>query len=171
MPVSPSAWPHVFPLIRGGGLFIFIMGVGVLLGALLPFRRGLLLMVGAAVATLAIVLFARPLAAPFGAPTPIQLWFLFGSIAAEVVLVRFAVARYRQSGERALLLAILFVVGLHFLPMAVAFGPLCAALGLTLCLVAGSGLWLWPNISLDRLWAADGLIKMGFGAAMLFTWP
>ena len=157
-------------MIRAGGLFILLMGIGVLLGALLPSRRQLFLMVGAAVATLAIVAFAGRLAAPFGAPTPIQLWFLFGSIAAEGVLIPLAVALYRQAGERALLLAILFVVGLHFLPMAVAFGPLCAALGLALCSVAGLGLWLRPDISLDRLWAADGLIKMGFGAAMLFIW-
>lgn len=124
-------------------------------------------MVGAATATLAIVAFARPLA--FGAPTAIQLWFLFGALAAEGALIPLAVARYRQAGERAVLLAILFVVGLHFLPMAVTFGPLRAALGLALCAVAGAGLWLRPDLSLDRLWAADGLIKIGFGTAMLFT--
>lgn len=155
-------------MIRAGGLFITVMGIGVLLGALLPSRRQLFLMVGAAAATVAIVVFARRLAAPFGAPTLVQLWFLFGSVAVEVALIRLAIALYRQAGERAVLLAILFVVGLHFLPMAVAFGPPCAALGLALCSVAGVGLWLRPDIPLDRLWAADGLIKMGFGAAMLF---
>lgn len=169
--MNPSDWPHAFPLIRGGGLFIVIMGLGMLLGALLPSRRGLFLAAGAAAATLAIVVFARPLAAPFGAPTAIQLWFLFGSIAAEAALIPLAVARYRQSGERAVLLAILFVVGLHFIPMAVTFGPPFAALGFALCTVAGLGLWVRADISLDRLWAADGLIKTGFGATMLLVTP
>lgn len=152
-------------------MFIVIMGIGMLLGALLPIRRRLFLAIGAAVATLAIVLFARPLAAPFGAPTAIQLWFLFGSIAAEAALIPLAVAVYRQSGERALLLAILFVVGLHFIPMAVAFGPPCAALGFAVCSVAGFGLWARADISLDRLWAVDSLIKIGVGAAMLLVSP
>jgi hypothetical protein len=150
-------------------VFIFIMGAGVALGALLPNRRRSLLILGAAVATIAIILLAAPLSAPFGTPSTLQLWFLFGSIGAEAILVRVAVALYHQAGERSLLLAILFAVGLHFLPMAVAFGPVCAALGATLCVCAGSGLWLRPGIALNTLWAADGFIKMAFGAIMLLA--
>jgi hypothetical protein len=171
MPVglAPSSWAHAFPMVRAGGVFIFITGAGVVLGALLPNKRRSLLIFGAAVATIAIVLLAARLSAPFGAPSRIQLWFLFGSIGAEAIFVRVAVALYRQAGERSLLLAILFAVGLHFLPMAVAFGPICAALGLTLCVCAGIGLWLMPRIPLNRLWALDGFIKMGFGAIMLLA--
>lgn len=167
MSLDPVSWAYAFPMSRAGGLFILIMGVGVLLGALLPKRRRLLLILGAVVATIALVFSAARLAAPFGAPTRLQLWFLFGSIAAEAVLVRVAVALYRRAGERSLLLAILFAVGLHFLPMAGAFGPPCAALGATLCGCAGIGLWLRPDIALDKLWASDGFIKMAFGAIML----
>jgi hypothetical protein len=156
-------------MIRAGGVFIFTMGAGVVLGALLPTRRRLLLIIGAAVATIAIVFLAAPLSAPFGTPTRLQLWFLFGSICAEAILIRAAVALYRRAGERSLLLAILFAVGLHFLPMAVAFGPVCAALGVTLCLCAGIGLWLRPGIPLNSLWATDGLIKMAYGAIMLLA--
>jgi len=156
-------------MVRAGGVFIFIMGAGVMLGALLPTRRRLLLIVGAVVATMAIVFLAAPLSAPLGMPTRLQLWFLFGSIGAEAILIRVAVAMYRRAGERSLLLAILFAVGLHFLPMAVAFGPVCAALGVTLCVCAGTGLWLRPGIALNRLWALDGLIKMAYGAIMLLA--
>jgi hypothetical protein len=53
--------------------------------------------------------------------------------------------------------------------MAVAFGPVCAALGLTLCVCAGIGLWLRPGIALNSLLASDGLIKMAFGAIMLLV--
>ena len=171
MPVGldPSSWAHTFPMIRAGGVFIFIMGVGVVLGALVPNRRRSLLFIGAVVATIAIVLSAARLSAPFGAPTSLQFWFLFGAIVAEAILIRVAVALYREVGERSLLLAILFAVGLHFLPMAVAFGPLCAVLGVTLCVCAGMGLWLRPASALNRLWAIDGCIKMAFGAIMFIA--
>lgn len=171
MPVrlDPSSWAHAFPMTRAGGVFIFIMGVGVALGALVPSRRRSLLIIGAAVATVAIVSFAARLSAPFGAPTRLQFWFLFGSIVAEAIFVRIAVALYRRASERSLLLAILFAVGLHFLPMTVAFGPPCAALGVTLCVCAGVGLWLRPSVPLNKLWAIDGCIKMVFGAVMFLA--
>jgi len=164
---NPSLWPQSFPLMRAGGLFILIMGVATLLGALIHSQRRVLLTAGAVSATLAIILFAARLSAPYGVPTRLQVGFLGGAIVAEAILIRLAVARYRASGQRSLLLAILFVVGLHFLPMAVAFGPGCAVLGLALCLCAGSGLWLMPRLPLKGLWAADGLIKIAFGAVML----
>jgi len=167
--LEASSWAYAFPMIRAGGVFIFIMGAGVVLGALLPSRRRLLLIIGAAVATIVIVFLAAPLSAPFGTPTRLQLWFLFGSIIAEAILIRVAVALYRRASERSLLLAVLLAVGLHFLPMAVAFGPVCVALGLTLCVCAGVGLWLRPGIPLNRLWALDGLIKMAYGAIMLLA--
>jgi hypothetical protein len=167
--LNPASWAHVFPMARAGGMFIFIMGAGVALGAALPSRRRLLLIAGAAVASVAIVFLAARLSAPFGIPTRLQILFLFASIGAEAILVRVAVALYREAGERSLLLAILLAVGLHFLPMAVAFGPMCAALGIALCVCAGIGLWLRPDISLNKLWAADGIIKMVFGAIMFLV--
>ena len=45
----------------------------------------------------------------------------------EGVLIGIAEAKNKDAGERALLVAILLVVGLHFLPMAVGFG-LCSAI-------------------------------------------
>jgi hypothetical protein len=55
MPVGldPSSWAYAFPMVRAGGVFVFIMGAGVVLGALLPNRRRSLLIFGAAVATIA----------------------------------------------------------------------------------------------------------------------
>ena len=166
---AQSSLAHAFPMVRAGGLFIFVMGLGVVLGAVFPARRRLLLIFGAVAATLTIILSAARLSAPFGPPTRTQLWFLFGSIGVEVFLIRLAVALYREAGERSLLLAILFVVGLHFLPMAVAFGPACAAMGASLSVCSGVGLWLRPSLPLNGLWAADGMLKIGFGALMFLV--
>lgn len=165
----PLSWAPAFPMVPAGGLFLVIVGVGILLGALFSNKRDFFLICSFVVATAALILFGGRLMAPFGNPTPLQLWFLFGSIVLEVVLFRFGLPRYRKAGERSARLASLFIVGLHFLPMAVAFGPICLALGVVLCLFSGTGLWLKPNLSLNGLWAVDGLIKIGFGLVMMLA--
>ena len=115
------------------------------------------------------MVFGGRLMAPFGNPTGVQLWFLFGSIALETVLFGFGLPRYRKTGERSARLASLFIVGVHFLPMAVALGPMCLTLGLALCLCSGAGLWLRPDLPLNGLWAADGLLKIAFGSVMMLA--
>ena len=155
----PLSWAPAFPMAPAGGLFVAIIGVGIVLGALFPNNRDFLLICAFVVATAALFIFGGRLMAPFGNPTGLQLWFLFGSIALEIVLFRFGLARYRKAGERSARLASLFIVGLHFLPMAVAFGPMCLTLGLALCFCSGAGLWLRPGLPLNGLWAADCLIK------------
>jgi hypothetical protein len=157
---------HSFPMVRAGGLFILIMGLGVALGGVFSSRRRLLLALGAAAATLVMILTANTLTRPLGSPTLTQYWALAVSILLEVVLIRFVVARYREAGERTFLLSILFVVGIHFLPMAIAFGPLCAILGASDMANAGTGLWVKRDVSLNSLWIADGALKMVFGGLM-----
>ena len=68
-------------MIRAGGLFILLMGIGVLLGGLWPRRRMALLMAGGAAATVAIILTANVLTRPLGMPTQIQFWALVAAIA------------------------------------------------------------------------------------------
>ena len=156
-------------MVRAGGLSLVIVGFTILAGALLPRKRRLLLMFGFVTGTVMIVLFSAPLAAPLGNPTPVRFWFLFGAIGLEIVLIRFANACYSQAGERSRTLATLFVVGLHFLPMAVALGPMCFVLGLVLCTWSGVGLGLRLNLPLDLFWGVDGVFKIAFGALMFFA--
>jgi hypothetical protein len=165
--IDSLAMPHMFPMIRAGGLFILTMGIGVIFGALWPRRRIAMLIAGGAGATLAIILTADLLTRPLGVPTRIQFWALAAAIVLEVVLIRVAVARYKRAGERPFLLAILFVVGLHFLPMALTFGPLCAALGLCAMANAAIALRASREISLNRVWLIDGALKLSFGSFML----
>ncbi len=44
-----STLAHAFPMVRAGGKFIAITGIGVRLGALVPGRRRMLVIVGAVV--------------------------------------------------------------------------------------------------------------------------
>src|SRR5215471_9737894 len=165
----PLSWAPAFPMTPAGGLFIAIVGLGIVSGAVFPSKRDFLLICAFVVASVTLVIFAGRLMAPFGNPTRLQLWFLFGSIALEIVLFRFAFPKYRRRGERSARLASLFIVGLHFLPMTVAFGPMCLTLGAVLCLCSGAGLWLNPGLSLNGFWAADGLIKIAFGLVMMLA--
>ena len=163
-----SEMTHSFPMIRAGGLFILIMGVGVALGSFFSAQRRLLLALGGGAATIAIVLSAGALSRPFGEPSHLQLWALGGSILLEMVLISFVVAVYKSAGERVFLLAILFVVGIHFIPMALAFGPLCVVLAICAMVNAGLGLWVFRGARVNYIWLADGILKIAFGACMLW---
>jgi hypothetical protein len=165
----PLSWAQAFPMAPGGGLFLAIVGAGMVLGALFPNKRDSLLICGFVLATAALVIFGGRVMARFGTPTRLQFGFLFGSIVLEIVLFRFGGPKYRRAGERSARLASLFIVGLHFLPMAVALGPMCLTLGVVLCLCSGAGLWFKPGLSLNGLWATDGLLKIAFGSVMMLA--
>ena len=164
--IETLAMSHTFPMSSAGGLFILMMGIGVTLGGIFSKHRKPLLVLGAVVGSIAIGVSVNALTRPLGLPTPIQYWALAAAILLEVVLIRVVVGRYRRSGEHTLLLAILFVVGFHFLPMAIAFGPLCAILGVTAMANAGVGLWVKHDSSLKSYWIIDGALKIGFGGLM-----
>ena len=164
--INGSDMAHSFPMIRAGGLFILIMGIGVALGGVFSAQRKLCLALGGGAATIAIVLTASVLSRPFGEPSYLQLWALGGSILLEVVLISYVVASYKRARERVFLLAVLLVVGIHFLPMALAFGPLCIALGICVIANASLGLWVFRVVPLKYLWVADGMLKIAFGAFM-----
>jgi hypothetical protein len=115
---------------------------------------------------MAIILLADALTRPLGRPTAIQIWALGGAILLETALIFAVVRRYRNSGERTLLLAILFVVGIHFIPMAISFGPLCALLGISAMTNAGVGLWVKREASLNSIWIVDGALKLAIGGLM-----
>lgn len=87
-----------------------------------------------------------------------------------LVLVGIAIAMRRTMprGERAVVIAILFIVGLHFLPMTPAFGPIVAALGL-FGMANAAVAWRSPAFTLPALWAVDGAGKLAAGAALLFS--
>jgi hypothetical protein len=72
----------------------------------------------------------------------VQIAALAGAIVVEMGLIALVVTRLRDRDPRPLALAILFVVGLHFLIMGLAHGPLIArSSGVeAVALAAGAGL-------------------------------
>lgn len=165
MPEQTQA--ELFPLIRSGGLFLAIVGGAILLGAFQFKWRYPLVGAGAAIATAATVAAAAQLAAPYGAPTALQVGSLFVAVALEVVALLWAIRHFAPKGERLVTIAVLTVVGAHFVLMAPAFGPLIVLLGAVTVCNALAGVRL-PRYSLRALWAVDGLVKLGFGAAMFW---
>lgn len=155
----------LFPLIRGGGLFLAIVGLAILLGPLQFRRRNLLLGAGAALAAAVTITTAAHLAAPYGAPTNLQVGSLVVAVVLEIGALIWAIRHFAPQGVRAVTIAVLAIVGVHFVFMAPAFGPLIVVLGAITVGNALAGVRL-PRYSLPTLWAVDGALKLGFGAAM-----
>lgn len=158
-------YASLYPLVRSGGLFLLIVGVAMTLGAIRFRSRNAILAAGAALAALATALTAAAVTSQLGKPTVAQIVWLAGAVSVEIALIPLVVRRAAPRGERAVTLAILGVVGLHFLPMAPAFGPLIGVLGL-LCVANALLPMRFVNFPLRAVWTVDGSLKIAVGAAM-----
>lgn len=158
---------HSFPLAPGGGLFVLIVGVAILLGSLMGRARQILLYAGLGLAALATAMFAVRLTAGLPPPSMFAISALIVAVVLEMLAFALIMPRLRGS-ERPMAYASLVIVGAHFLLMVPAFGPLIFVLGL-LCLLNASIGMIGSTIPLSFVWGVDGLIKIGIGAVMLRT--
>ena len=159
------AHPNLYPLAASGGVFLSIVGVAIVLGAIRFQARNVLLAIGAALATIITALLARSFTARAGVPPLDQSLWLAGAVIAEVVLIAVFVRRAVPHGERAVVLTTLGIVAVHFLPMAPAFGPPLILLGL-LCTANVLLAVRVPHYSLRAVWAVDGGLKLAIGALL-----
>jgi hypothetical protein len=166
MPLEPSL-ADLFPLIRGGGVFLVIAGISIVIGAFNLRARFSILAVGSAIGGVATAFLAAPLAAPFGPPSLFQVVSLIVAVAVEIVLLMPVLRAWRAHDERETTLAILSIVGGHFVLMAPAFGPLMLFLAGASVLNTLVGL-LWRRYALAWLWGVDGLLKLSVGILMFF---
>ncbi|MEV0381164.1 DUF6609 family protein [Nonomuraea sp. NPDC050643] len=158
---------HPYPLIRGGGLFLLGVGTGFLLSwtfrkLWLPFMIG-----GFAVGFTASGLSA--LLPSLGTPSFAQIAGLVGSFLLEAALIYLVITKTKGQDDRTITLWILFVVGVHFVPMGLAHGPLITVLGALTMINAFAG--LRTKAPLPVIGITDALLKLGFGAVMLFAYP
>jgi hypothetical protein len=158
-------------MIRSGGLFVLLVGLGIVAGAILGENHLLVpLIVGACLALIAQSVFRGRLVRPLGTPTRVQIAALVSAIVLEIILTGVVAYAFHFRQSRSFWLWILLVVGSHFLIIAVAQGRRLLLLGV-LCIVnALAGLWM-PNVPLLTFWLIDGLLKIIFGAWMLSTRP
>ncbi|TDE27836.1 hypothetical protein E1295_42885 [Nonomuraea mesophila] len=159
---------HPYPLIRGGGLFLVGVGAGFLLSWIFRTYWLQFLIGGFAAGFVGSGLSA--LLPSLGSPSFAHIAGLVGSFVLEAGLIYLAITRTKGAGDRTVLLWILFVVGVHFVPMGLAHGPLITILGLLTMANAAAGLRL-RSAPLPVFGVIDALLKLGFGAVMLFAYP
>lgn len=167
--VPSLAYSVDHPMTPLGGLFFITMGVFVLLGAALPRYRLMLVWIGFAAAGLGLALGWR-LAIGLPPPSFLQFGALVIAIALEVAAFRVLMPRLRIEGLRRMLVGALGIVGVHFIVMLPTFGALVAGMGV-LCSANAAIAWRVRRYPLGLVWTIDGLVKLGFGAAMLSTSP
>ena len=170
MSAASLVGPHPFPLIRGGGLFLLVVGLSIMVAAVAPRRLWVFLIGGAMVASASVMLTAVRLAAPLGRPIAFQIDSLGAAVLIEVIAIGRISSRLRAASERRRILSILLVVGAHFFLMGPAFGPLVVLLGLLTVANAASGLRAAAT-SWFAFWLIDGALKAAFGGIMFWYAP
>jgi len=142
--------------VRSGGLFLVLIGAGIIIDITLSGA----FIVGAVFALISLM-FAKVLS--FGKPTRIQIIALAFAVILEIVLLMIMVNMLPAGMAIPIrLMWVLMIVGVHFLPMAVCFGPRFAIVGI-LCIVNALAGLILSNVSGDPFLLVDGALKVGFG--------
>jgi hypothetical protein len=167
--LSPQSYSTLHPMAPLGGLFVGTIGVFLILGAILPALRMKLTYVGFAAGTLALFLGGR-LAVGLPPPSKLQVISLVFAIIAEIAMFVFLMPLARRKGERAVLVATLAIVSVHFLVMLPAFGTLIGVLAM-LCMLNAAIAWRTPSYRISLAWFMDGGMKLGLGILLVKTSP
>jgi hypothetical protein len=146
-----------------GGLFLALVGMG-LIGAVAfsgdqpADLRTFFVGVGLGLVAL---MFAGPLS--LGTPTRVQIGALVAAIVLEVVLFNVQ-GRVLPPGTAASVrwMWISMIVGVHFLPMAISFGPRLLVLGAICIAISMAGL-SFPRVPAEAFLLMDGSAKLVFG--------
>jgi hypothetical protein len=166
---SSQIYSTLHPMAPLGGLFVGTIGLFLIFGALLPAVRLKLTYASFAVGTLALFLGGR-LVVGLPAPSHWQVISLVLAIVLEIAMFVIVMPPMRHRGERAVLVATLAIVGVHFWVMAPAFGLLISVLG-TLCLLNAAIAWHKPSYRIGAAWFVDGTLKLGVGFLLVMTSP
>lgn len=152
---------------RSGGIFFVCIGLGVAIGGMSRRFRMPSLILGFAVAALPQILFGRRLFAGLPRPSPLHFAALGIGLAVEILLVNLVAIGIPDRASRRFWLWILWAVGAHFVIFGFSHGPLAAMLGLLCIANASAGLRMTRRDE-RWFWLIDGLLKIGFGAWMLW---
>lgn len=162
--------PELFPLMRGGGAFLVLIGLGILAGACTRVRRTRLvwLIVGAGLGVVVMAVGGATKIIFAGLPYPmIWQWVVLGlAFLVEMGLVNIVLRKVPDWNSREFWLWILFIVGAHFLILGPSHGPVCFLLALACMANAAIGLRL-RDADVRIFWGVDGVLKIIGGALMV----
>jgi hypothetical protein len=160
-----------YPMARRGGLFLVVIGGGLIAAIALSGAALVSYPVFYAGSGLAVLSLLLSSGLSDGRPTRAQWIALAAAIAIEVVLLAL-LPRMLPVGtpEAVRWLWVLMIVGVHFLPMAVCFGPLFLLLGGACISNAALGLLL-PDVPFQLFGLVDGALKVLVGVGSLRTGP
>jgi hypothetical protein len=165
--LSQTSQPY--PMMRGAGLFVLLVGLGITIGGILGKKYVLpTLIAGGVLAILSQIVRVKGLTDSVGTPTRAQFYALYGGIAFEAVLIGIVCYLIRDKSSRRFWLWILLVVGIHFAILAYGQGPPLILLSVLSVVNAIVGLRM-TNISYLSFWVIDGVLKIAIGAWMFFT--
>jgi hypothetical protein len=160
-----------YPMVRRGGLFLALIGAALILAIALSgdaLVNYSVFYAGAGLATLSLFLSGR---LSLGEPTRVQIVALAGAIALEVaLLVVMGHALPPGTSEHVRWLWVLLIVGVHFVPMGICFGPLFPLLGGACIANAALGLLL-PTVPYELFGLVDGALKVLVGIGSLRVRP
>ena len=152
-----------YPMAPSGGLFLALVGMGLI--AAVAFRGDRvadlrLFFVGVGLGTVALM-FAGRLSA--GKPTRVQIGALVAAVALEVILLNVQ-GRMLPLGtdESVRWMWISMIVGVHFLPMAISFGPRMLMVGAICIAIAIAGL-SFPKLPGEAFLLMDASAKLVIG--------
>lgn len=152
-----------YPMARSGGLFLILIGAALLCAILFSGRALVsynIFFVGAALAVVSLLASSR---FSVGSPSSLQIAALAFAISLEVILFIALVRNLPPATpEPTRWLWVSIVVGIHFLPMALSFGPRMLLLGLA-CIADGVVGLLLPNVAFEFFGTIDGFLKLGIG--------
>ena len=158
-----------YPMMRGGGLFLLLIGAGLICA--IAFSGSNLVsypifFVGVGAATVSLFAAGR---LSKGSPTRIQIAALASAILLEIVLFMIMGRTLpRGTTEHVRWLWVSIIVGVHFLPMTLCFGPRMLFLGFA-CIANGVVGLLLPQVPYELFGLIDGFLKVVFGAWLLLT--
>lgn len=168
--VSGATRLHPFPTILRSGVLVLILGMTSVSGvavAVYP-NSYIIYFVGIVAAALAFTFFKDRYR--YGRPTTVQLIAIYVALVLGVLLLIGLFVFMPDYGSRNFLLVLFLIIGIVFIPLGIASGPLMLLLA-GLCIVnALLGLWL-HSISFSIFGLVDGVLKFIFSGLMLRTRP
>src|SRR5258706_12652254 len=155
--VSPRL--HPYPTILRGGVLVLILGVSMVFGTAVvafPFYYRVFF-TGIVASILAFIFFKQRYL--YGKPTSLQSGAIYAALILAALLLVGLFVFIPDYASRTFLLLMFLIIGIDFIPLSIAAGPLMLLLAALCILNALLGLWL-QGLSFTIFTGVDGVLKI-----------